>query len=116
MLSARNIADFAINFDDYRLISDADFELEHSRTQVASGDVLLTIVGTIGRTAVVPQKLQEFTLQRSVSVLKILGIDSHYMAYALSAPGTQQWLQNNAKGTAQKGIYLKTLRAANKTP
>lgn len=109
MLSARNISDFTINFDDFRLISDVDFELEHSRTRVSSGDVLLTIVGTIGRTAVVPQKIQEFALQRSVAVLKPLGVDSRYLAYLLSAPETQQWLQDNAKGTAQKGVYLKTL-------
>jgi type I restriction enzyme, S subunit len=109
MLSARNIADFTINFDDYRLISDVDFELEHSRTQVSTGDVLLTIVGTIGRTAVVPQKIQKFALQRSVAVVKPLGVDSRYVAYFLSSPETQRWLQDNAKGTAQKGVYLKTL-------
>ncbi len=109
MLSARNISDFTINFDDFRPISDVDFELEHSRTRVSSGDVLLTIVGTIGRTAVVPQKIQEFALQRSVAVLKPLEVDSRYLAYLLSAPETQQWLQDNAKGTAQKGVYLKTL-------
>lgn len=109
MLSARNIVDFSINFDDYRLISDADFELENARTSVAAGDVLLTIVGTIGRTAVVPPRIQEFTLQRSVAVLKPSIINSRYLAYALSAPEIQQWLQVNAKGTAQKGVYLKTL-------
>ncbi|MFS8934716.1 restriction endonuclease subunit S [Cupriavidus taiwanensis] len=109
MLSARNIADFRINFDDYRLISEADFELENSRTYVSAGDILLTIVGTIGRTAVVPEQVQNFALQRSVAVLKPWGINAHYIAYALSAPEIQQWLQDNAKGTAQKGVYLKTL-------
>lgn len=57
MLSARNINDFQVLFDDYRLISDSAFELEDARTRVAPGDVLLTIVGTIGRTAVVPTGL-----------------------------------------------------------
>lgn len=112
MLSARNINDFRINFDDYRLISGSDFEIEHSRTNVAPGDVLLTIVGTIGRTAVVPAGLPPFCLQRSVAVLKPHGIDARYVAYALNSPSCQQWLTNNAKGTAQKGIYLKTLGTA----
>lgn len=109
MLSARNIADFRINFNDYRLISQTDFELENSRTYVSAGDVLLTIVGTIGRTAVVPPLVEPFALQRSVAVLKPWGINSHYIAYALSAPEIQQWLLENSKGTAQKGVYLKTL-------
>lgn len=109
MLSARNIADFKIKFDDYRLISQKDFDLENSRTRVAAGDVLLTIVGTIGRAAVVPPQLQPFALQRSVAVLKPSGINSNYIAYALSAPAIQRWLQDHAKGTAQKGVYLRTL-------
>lgn len=112
MLSARNIINFQINFDEYRLISDEDFDIEHSRTRVEPGNVLLTIVGTIGRAAVVPERLQNFALQRSVAVLKPVDIDSHYMAYAISAPEIQRWLQDNAKGTAQKGVYLKTLGKA----
>lgn len=109
MLSARNINDFQIVFDEYRLISESDFAAEHLRTNVASGDVLLTIVGTIGRTAVVPVGSRPFVLQRSVAVLKPRGIDARYIAYALQSPSCQQWLTDNAKGTAQKGIYLKSL-------
>jgi type I restriction enzyme S subunit len=112
MLSARNINDFQILFDNYRLISNSAFEQENARTQVAPGDVLLTIVGTIGRTAVVPATLPPFSLQRSVAVLKPRGIGSRYLAYALSSPEQQRWLTDNAKGTAQKGVYLKTLGSA----
>ncbi len=112
MLSARNINDFRVLFDDYRLISDSAFEQENARTKVAPGDVLLTIVGTIGRTAVVTENNPPFALQRSVAVLRPCGISARYLAYALNSPEQQQWLINNAKGTAQKGIYLKTLGAA----
>jgi type I restriction enzyme S subunit len=112
MLSARNVNDFRILFDDFRLISDSDFEVEHARTRVTAGDVLITIVGTIGRTAVVPMGLPPFALQRSVAVLKPRGIDSRYLAYAMNTPDRQQWLIDNAKGTAQKGVYLKTLGSA----
>ena len=112
MLSARNINNFQILFDDYRLISDSAFEQEHARTRVAPGDVLLTIVGTIGRTAVVSESHPPFALQRSVAVLKPRGVSSHYLAYALSSPEVQQWVIDNAKGTAQKGVYLKTLGTA----
>lgn len=112
MLSARNINDFRVLFDDYRLISESDFKQEDARTRIASGDVLLTIVGTIGRTAVVPAGAPPFALQRSVAVLKPRAVDSRYLAYALNTPEQQKWLSDNAKGTAQKGVYLKTLGAA----
>ena len=109
MLSARNVIDNRILFKNFRLISDADFALENARTKVAPNDVLLTIVGTIGRTAVVPLSLPPFALQRSVAVLKSKNVGSKYLAYALDSPDRQQWLADSAKGTAQKGVYLKTL-------
>lgn len=55
--------------------------------------------------------MPSFTLQRSVAVLKPFGVDSKYFRYALDEPGVQKYLRDNAKGTAQKGIYLKALAA-----
>ena len=78
MLSARNIQERRINFDDFRFISEEDFTTEHARTDIATGDVLLTIVGTIGRTAVVKEGIEPFALQRSVAVLKPQAVDSKY--------------------------------------
>lgn len=111
MLSAKNIYKRKVFFDDYRLISKEDFEIENNRTNISSGDVLLTIVGAIGRGAVVNEGLDKFTLQRSVAVLKPFQINPKYLSYALEAPKLQKYLQDNAKGTAQKGIYLKALSA-----
>lgn len=112
MLSARNINDFTIDFDSARLLDEASFAAEDARTQIQAGDVLLTIVGSIGRVAVVPGSAPSFTLQRSVAVLKPTCIGARYLAHALATPRLQQWLSENAKGTAQKGVYLKTLGSA----
>jgi len=109
MLSARNIKNNQINFDDFRFISEEDFAFEHKRTNVEIGDVLLTIVGTIGRTAVVPDNTKPFALQRSVAVLKPMLVNPKYVSFALETPALQKFLQENSKGTAQKGIYLATL-------
>jgi type I restriction enzyme S subunit len=112
MLSARNINDFTIDFDSARLLDEASFAAEDARTQIQAGDVLLTIVGSIGRVAVVPESAPRFTLQRSVAVLKPIGVEARYLAHALATPRLQQWLSENAKGTAQKGVYLKVLGSA----
>jgi type I restriction enzyme S subunit len=69
MLSAVNINDNKIIFSDYRLISEDAFLLEDRRTRIAPSDVLLTIVGAIGRAAVVPEVISKFTLQCSVAVI-----------------------------------------------
>lgn len=109
MLSAKNILYGKIFFDELRLLSDEDFEIENNRTNISAGDVLLTIVGALGRTAVVPEVFYEFTLQRSVAVLKPVIIDSNYLRYLLDSAIAQNFFLDNAKGTAQKGIYLKAL-------
>lgn len=107
MLSARNISDGKVVFDEYRLIDVADFALEDRRTRVTAGDVLLTIVGTIGRSAVVSAGTPEFTLQRSVAVLTPnSAIQSEVLSHYFQSPSVQQWFEANAKGTAQKGVYL----------
>ena len=110
MASAKNIRDGDIDLTDVRLITAEAFEQENSRTQVLPGDILLTIVGAIGRTAVVHDNLPKFTLQRSVAVVRPESVDSSFIAYTFESPNVQKWLDSKAKGTAQKGVYLKTLR------
>ena len=110
MLSARNIENNGIVFDEYRLITEDAFHAEHSKTRVTAGDVLLTIVGTIGRTTVVPESAQPFALQRSVAVLTPgPEIFPKYLCYQLQSPSVQRYFEANARGTAQKGVYLKSL-------
>lgn len=109
MLSAKNIKARKISFDEYRLISRDAFDHEDKRTNITPGDVLLTIVGAIGRTAIALESHPKFTLQRSVAVLKPDAIASKYLSYLLESPGAQSFFEKNAKGTAQRGVYLKTL-------
>jgi len=112
MLSARNVENGRIVFDEFRYISKPAFEQENARTRVSPGDVLLTIVGTIGRAAVVPHGAPQFSLQRSVAVLTPKPVLlSKYLCYQLQAPDVQRYFDENARGTAQKGVYLKTLGA-----
>jgi len=111
MLSAKNINNGSIVFSEtHRIISEAEFWEENKRTSIESGDVLLTIVGTLGRTAVVPQDFTPFTLQRSVAVLSTSELEPSYFRYALENREFQIQIHENSKGTAQKGIYLNALK------
>ena len=106
MLSSKNIFDDEITFEEPRYLSEDDFLRENKRTKISEGDVLLTIVGTVGRTAVVDGDMPSFTLQRSVAVLhpKRNICISRFLMYALR--GKHRFIENRAKGVAQKGIYL----------
>lgn len=109
MLSSKNIHNNSINFNNPRYLKEEDFFRENKRTDVSIGDVLLTIVGTIGRTAVVNIN-EKFTLQRSVAVLKPKKdlLDSYFLMYSLQK--NLVILTDGAKGAAQKGIYLKSIK------
>lgn len=112
MLSCRNIKKSKIVFSEYRLISKEDYEREDSRTQITTGDVVLSIVGTIGESAVIKKDTPKFTCQRSVAVIgPRKGLDSFFLLYFLKSPGAMDYFLSNAKGTTQKGIYLNTLRS-----
>jgi type I restriction enzyme, S subunit len=110
MLSSKNVFDDQLSFDAPRYLSAAEFKAEDRRTSVAAGDVLLTIVGTIGRTAVVPSDAPAFTLQRSVAVIRPdkSAIEPRFLMYALMYGSGA--LNAQARGVAQKGIYLEALR------
>ena len=109
MLSSKNIHNNIINFDNPRYLQEDDFKRENKRTDVQLGDVLLTIVGTIGRTAVINNHIK-FTLQRSVAVLKPKTnlLNSYFLMYSLQK--NVSVLISEAKGSAQKGIYLKSIK------
>jgi len=106
MLSSQNIFDNLIDYSKgVRYLSKENFELEHKRTNLKAGDVLLTIVGTIGRACIVTDKDTNITLQRSVAVLSpkddILSIYLNRLLFVIG-----EKLQYESRGVAQKGIYL----------
>jgi len=110
ILSAANIFEQKIQFSSAnRWISYEEWEIENKRTSIDPNDVLLTIVGTIGRTAVVEDDTK-FALQRSVAVIKPILISSIYLSYLLQSPFLLEIMTLVSKGTAQKGIYLNSLK------
>ena len=109
LLSAANINDNSILMNEIsRWITNEEWKIENQRTNIEVGDVLLTIVGSIGRSAVV-QNNNHFALQRSVAVIKPCLINPLYLMHIIQSPQIQKWLTDNSKGTAQKGIYLNAL-------
>ncbi|WP_052066034.1 restriction endonuclease subunit S [Thalassospira australica] len=105
MLSGQNVLDGAITYDASRYITEENYQGEIKRTPIEKGDVFLSIVGTIGRSAVVPDKFPRFALQRSIALIRT-SLESHYLSLFLRSPFAKKYYDQNAKGTAQKGIYL----------
>ena len=110
IISAKNIIDGKIDFSlSQRFLTKKEFLKEDSRTEIRAGDILLSIVGSIGKVAIAPENI-DFTAQRSVSVIKTLFLDNTYLTLVFSSPYFQTTLIKKSSGTAQKGIYLGELK------
>ena len=110
MLSSRDIQDGHLVVDNPRFLSKNDFEIENKRTKLQLNDVLLTTVGTIGRTAIYRGVPEKVTFQRSVSILRPMRekITPQYLKYFFDS--ITHVLTSESRGVAQQGIYLNQLK------
>jgi len=111
LLSATNIENGRLNFDKTdNFIREEDYEDMHKKYTLETGDVLLTCVGTLGRTTVIKKKTPKFTVQRSVAIFKLNDlIESEYCYYAFQSHYFQEAMKRRSNATAQAGVYLNEL-------
>ena len=107
LLSAKDINNGVISIpQDCRRISKEDYNSIYKKYKLLKGDVLITIVGSIGRTAIVGDGI-EVAFQRSVGILRPLNIVlSSYLSYALQTSSSQKKLAARTSKSAQGGVYL----------
>lgn len=108
MASSQNINnDRLVNLYSVRYLSKEVFEKENLRTLASEGDIFFTSVGSLGRSCVYDGSLN-ICFQRSVSVITSQ-IYNWYLKRCFDSPYYQNMMYAEAKGTAQKGFYLKQL-------
>ena len=107
LLSAKNIKNGKIICDETdRRISEEEYEKIHTNFSLEVGDVLLTIVGSIGETAIL-KDCSSITFQRSVAFLRPNGtITSDFLYSEIQTQKFQNELDNRKSTSAQPGIYL----------
>ena len=109
MASSRNICfDTVTDLENIRYLNDKDFEKENARSQLTVNDILLTTVATLGRSCIYDGFPENLCFQRSVTVITT-NILPQYLKLFFDAPYFQDFILNNATGTAQKGFYLNQL-------
>lgn len=112
LLSAKNIKDGTVHWDESdRRISEDEYNSIHTNFQLQKGDVLLTIVGSIGETAILSQS-KGVTFQRSVAFLRPSDeISSEFLYSEIQGQKFQKELNDRKSTSAQPGIYLGDLGA-----
>ena len=107
LLSAKNIKNGQINImPDDRIISWEDYDVIHKNYELQFGDILLTIVGSIGETAIYNLKTK-VTFQRSVAFLRPSSdLNNGFLYTLINTDRFQNQLQTKQVVSAQPGIYL----------
>lgn len=111
-LTAKHIINDRINTGGCTFLSEDDFTIRSKRYLPRGGDVILTCVGSLGRTAIVPDGLV-FSADRNLAALRPVNgaITSRFLKLAIDSPNTQRQLTTASGQTAQPHIYLKDIRA-----
>jgi type I restriction enzyme S subunit len=83
---------------------------EYKRTLLRGGEVLVSVRGTLGGVAVVPDSLRGWNISREVAVVPIKGVVPEFVAFWIASVRCQNWLSGVAKGVAYTGINIADLK------
>ena len=83
-----------------------------SRSQLCEGDILFSIAGVIGRTAIVPADILPANTNQALAIIRLKkGVDvlKTYLLAALSSPYVESQYNDQKKGIAQINLTLKNI-------
>lgn len=109
LLSAQNIENGNIFIGDSdRKISKRNFDTIHRGYKLQDDDILITIVGSLGRCAILRNYNGDFTFQRSVAIVRFdkTKILPKYAYYQFQTSLFQKELLRRESKGAQGGVYL----------
>jgi len=111
VIRVNNFRDARVDVSDVMKVA-PEIEAKFGRTRLAGGEVLLTLVGSVGQVAVVPNTLAGFNVARAVCVIHPLPhVSAEWIALCLRSPLSQHLLSSRANTTVQTTINLKDVRA-----
>ena len=113
-LRAENVAGLdRIDKSDLKYINEETHIGYLSRSILQANDVLITIAGTLGRTALVRRKDLPLNANQAVSMIRLVDVnksDSKDIIYALNSAYIQKALTNQKKVTAIPNLTLETIQ------
>ena len=83
-------------------------EAKHARTRLIGGELLLSVVGTLGESAIVPSSLRGWNVNRAVSVLRFMDdLTTNWVQLVLRMPLLRFYMETWANTTVQKTFNLR---------
>jgi type I restriction enzyme S subunit len=83
---------------------------QYSRSVLVGGEVLVSVVGTIGRSAIAPPEAAGVNIARAVAKLPIRDFNNRFLDFWLGSRSAQEWMVGDAREVARKTLNLEQLR------
>ena len=85
-----------------------EIEASYARTRLNGGELLLTLVGTVGETAIVPESLRGWNVARAVAVIPIRReIGAYWVQVAMKSTSVRQIIDSRLNTTVQATLNLR---------
>ena len=85
-----------------------EVESAHARTRLRGGELLLTLVGTVGEAAVAPDSLAGWNTARAVAVIPVRqDVGSYWVKLALHSPDVRHIIDSRLNTTVQATLNLR---------
>ena len=83
------------------------------RSQLQKGDILFSIAGALGRTAIVSEDILPANTNQALAIIRLkpnIEIDTRYLLYTLNSDTTKEQSERNKGGVAQQNLSLTQLK------
>jgi type I restriction enzyme S subunit len=85
-----------------------EIEAAYARTRLRGGELLLTLVGTVGEAAIVPDSLSGWNTARAVAVIPVRAdVGSYWVKLALHSPEVRHIIDSRLNTTVQATLNLR---------
>jgi|GEM_PF-1887053 len=83
---------------------------KYGRTVLQGGELLISLVGTVGETAVVPQSMAGWNVARAVAVARPSEVSSQWLHFAFQTPTVRDQVRSVLNTTVQATLNLSDLK------
>ena len=111
IVRVNNFAEGGIDLNDLKRVS-PNIEAEYERSRLRGGELLVTLVGSIGQAAIAPNATIGFNVARAVGVIPISNpLNAQWAFYMITSIEAQKFILSRANTTVQATFNLKDLSA-----
>jgi type I restriction enzyme S subunit len=110
-VTQKNIRQEGLSFADTKFINDDDHKKFYKRSNVAYGDILISMIGANRGMAAIVDDKRIFSIKNVGLIKSNDKINKHFLLYYLKSPVAMQYVMYMSNGGAQEFVGLTSLRS-----